>query len=119
MTLPSILLSIEILALLSFLVSLLQAAAQWRRSVRLRGAVHAAFTLLGAPLLLLGLVLLYTRFGFLPAAFLTIAFTVLAAWLAWGDRGRWRLRPDYRVGLLSLCCDLIGSILTITAIIAF
>ena len=102
---------IEVLALASSGVALLQARLQFRRAQRLRGSGMATVSLLGAPLVSLGLVLLFTRGGSMIAGVVAILLTLVACVLAYGDRGRWTMRRDYRLGLIALGCDLAGSVL--------
>lgn len=107
---------IEFLALLSLLANLMQARLQWRRAVRIRGAKLASVTLFGSPIISLGLVLLFTRFGSVIAAIVMIALTLIAAWLAYLDRRRWRKHLEYRLGLLSLSLELLSCVLIIIVI---
>ncbi|HSG22581.1 MAG TPA: hypothetical protein VLA64_06425 [Azonexus sp.] len=107
----ALLLSIELLAVASSGVALWQARLQFRRAARLRGARMAVVSLVGAPLASLGLVLLFTRGGSVIAGIIAIALTLVACVLAYGDRRRWRVRKDYRLGLIALGCDLAGSAL--------
>ena len=102
---------IEVLALASSGVAMLQARLQFRRAQRLRGTGLATVSLLGAPLVSFALVLLFTRAGSMIAGAVAIALTLVACVLAYGDRRRWLRRRDYRLGLIALGCDLAGSVL--------
>jgi hypothetical protein len=110
-------LGIELLTVASSGVALLQARVQFRRAVRLRGPAMAITSLIGAPLASLGLVLLFTRGGFVVAGIIAIALTLMASVLAFGDRRRWRVRKDYRLGLIALACDLASSALMAAAML--
>ncbi|GAB5352362.1 hypothetical protein [Qipengyuania sp. 483] len=108
---------IELTAIAAFATTCAQAAYQFRRAARLRGKPMAVAALLGAPLLSLGLVFFFTRAGLVWAGLLTIALTLTAGGLAWSDRRRWRVRRDYRLGVVAFAFDTACSALIAASIL--